>query len=79
MKKISFEDIILQNALNFTHEVIEIFRKLLEEGMDITGLVSIIKEITDKLGRKAIEAIIEELDRIIKESREGRRNAFLIL
>jgi signal-transduction protein with cAMP-binding, CBS, and nucleotidyltransferase domain len=79
VKKISFEDIILQNALNFTHEVIEIFRKLLEEGMDITGLVSIIKEITDKLGRKAIEAIIEELDRIIKESREGRRNAFLIL
>ncbi|WP_279624988.1 MULTISPECIES: hypothetical protein [Thermoanaerobacter] len=29
MKKISFEDIILQNAINLTHEVTEIFRKLL--------------------------------------------------
>ncbi len=30
-----FEDIILQNALNFTREVIEIFSDLLNEGMDI--------------------------------------------
>ncbi|AIS53337.1 hypothetical protein TKV_c22080 [Thermoanaerobacter kivui] len=35
VKKISFEDIILQNAINFTNEVIETFGKLLEEGMEL--------------------------------------------
>jgi len=37
-------------------------------GMNITELVVKIKELTDKLGKEAIEAIIEELDRIIKEA-----------
>ncbi|SDG74203.1 Uncharacterised protein family (UPF0236), partial [Thermoanaerobacter thermohydrosulfuricus] len=31
-----------------------------------------IKELTDKLGREAIEAIIEELDRIIKEDKRRK-------
>jgi len=46
-----FEDIILQNALNFTEEVVEIFGDLLNKGMNITELVARIKELTDKLGR----------------------------
>jgi uncharacterized protein (UPF0248 family) len=37
-------------------------------GMNITELVVKIKELTDKLGKEAIEAIIEELDRRIKEA-----------
>lgn len=36
--------------------------------MNITELVVKIKELTDKLGKEAIEAIIEELDRRIKEA-----------
>ncbi|WP_165911600.1 hypothetical protein [Caldanaerobacter subterraneus] len=36
MKKHIFEDIILQNALNFTKEVVDIFDDLLNKGMDIT-------------------------------------------
>ncbi|AAM23880.1 hypothetical protein M2349_002704 [Caldanaerobacter subterraneus subsp. tengcongensis MB4] len=72
MKKHIFEDIILQNALNFTEEVVEIFGDLLNKGMNITELVARIKELTDKLGRGAIEAIIEELDRIIKEDKRRK-------
>ncbi|AEM79543.1 LOW QUALITY PROTEIN: hypothetical protein Thewi_2195 [Thermoanaerobacter wiegelii Rt8.B1] len=72
VKKYIFEDIILQNALNFTREVVEIFGDLLNEGMDITRLVARIKEITDKLGSEVIEAIIEELDRIIKEDKRRK-------
>jgi len=72
VKKHIFEDIILQNALNFTREVIEIFSDLLNEGMDITELAARIKELTEKLGREAIEAIIEELDRIIKEDKRRK-------
>jgi len=67
-----FEDIILQNALNFTREVIEIFSDLLNKGMNITELAARIKELTDKLGREAIEAIIEELDKIIKEDKRRK-------
>jgi len=52
--------------------VIEIFSDLLNEGMDITRLVAKIKGITDKLGRQAIEAIIEELDKIIKEDKRRK-------
>jgi hypothetical protein len=52
--------------------VIEIFSDLLNEGMDITRLVAKIKGITDKLGREAIEAIIEELDKIIKEDKRRK-------
>ncbi|SDF99765.1 Uncharacterised protein family (UPF0236), partial [Thermoanaerobacter thermohydrosulfuricus] len=51
VKKHIFEDIILQNALNFTEEVVEIFGDLLNKGMNITELVARIKELTDKLGR----------------------------
>ncbi|AIS51260.1 hypothetical protein TKV_c22940 [Thermoanaerobacter kivui] len=72
MKKNIFEDIILQNALNFTKEVVEIFGDLLNKGMNITELAARIKELTDKLGREAIEAIIEELDRIIKEDKRRK-------
>ncbi|SFE29519.1 Uncharacterised protein family (UPF0236) [Thermoanaerobacter thermohydrosulfuricus] len=72
MKKHIFEDIILQNALNFTKEVVEIFGDLLNKGMNITELAARIKELTDKLGREAIEAIIEELDRIIKEDKRRK-------
>ncbi|AAM23686.1 hypothetical protein TTE0402 [Caldanaerobacter subterraneus subsp. tengcongensis MB4] len=72
VKKHIFEDIILQNALNFTEEVVEIFGDLLNKGMNITELVARIKELTDKLGRGAIEAIIEELDRIIKEDKRRK-------
>ncbi|ERM93234.1 hypothetical protein O163_01125 [Caldanaerobacter subterraneus subsp. yonseiensis KB-1] len=72
VKKHIFEDIILQNALNFTEEVVEIFGDLLNKGMNITELVARIKELTDKLGREAIEAIIEELDRIIKEDKRRK-------
>jgi len=72
VKKHIFEDIILQNALNFTEEVVEIFGDLLNNGMNITELVARIKELTDKLGRGAIEAIIEELDRIIKEDKRRK-------
>ncbi|MDP9751853.1 hypothetical protein J2S24_002378, partial [Thermoanaerobacter pentosaceus] len=53
MNKHIFEDIILQNALNFTREVIEIFSDLLNKGMNITELAARIKELTDKLGREA--------------------------
>ncbi|AIS51817.1 hypothetical protein TKV_c06310 [Thermoanaerobacter kivui] len=49
--------------------MIEIFEKLLKEGMDITELVSIIKEITDKLGR---EAIIGYERTYYKSKRDGR-------
>ena len=52
--------------------MIEIFSDLLNEGMDITRLVAKIKGITDKLGREAIEAIIEELDKIIKEDKRRK-------
>ncbi len=72
VKKNIFEDIILQNALNFTKEVVEIFGDLLNKGMNITELAARIKELTDKLGREAIEAIIEELDRIIKEDKRRK-------
>jgi len=72
VKKHIFEDIILQNALNFTKEVVEIFGDLLNKGMNITELAARIKELTDKLGREAIEAIIEELDRIIKEDKRRK-------
>lgn len=72
MKKNIFEDIILQNALNFTKEVVEIFDELLNKGMNITELTAKIKELTDKLGKEAIEAIIEELDRIIKEDKRRK-------
>ncbi|ADH60070.1 protein of unknown function UPF0236 [Thermoanaerobacter mathranii subsp. mathranii str. A3] len=72
MNKHIFEDIILQNALNFTREVIEIFSDLLNKGMNITELAARIKELTDKLGREAIEAIIEELDKIIKEDKRRK-------
>ncbi len=40
--------------------------------MNITELAAKIKGITDKLGREAIEAIIEELDRIIKEDKRRK-------
>ncbi|SHF23727.1 Uncharacterised protein family (UPF0236) [Thermoanaerobacter uzonensis DSM 18761] len=72
MKKNIFEDIILQNALNFTREVVDIFDDLLNKGMNITELAARIKELTDKLGREAIEAIIEELDKIIKEDKRRK-------
>lgn len=32
--------------------------------MNITGLAEMIKELTDKLGREATEAVIEELDKV---------------
>jgi len=74
VKKHIFEDIniILQNALNFTREVVDIFDDLLNKGMNITELAARIKELTDKLGREAIEAIIEEVDRIIKEGKRRK-------
>ena len=72
MKKHIFEDIILQNSLNFTREIMNVFEDLLKNGMNITELVAKIKELTDKLGREAIEAIIEELDKIIKEDKRRK-------
>jgi len=72
VKKYFFEDIILQNALDFTREMMNVFEDLLRNGMNITELVVKIKELTDKLGREAIEAIIEELDRIIKEDKRRK-------
>ncbi|KUJ89706.1 MAG: hypothetical protein XD37_2086 [Thermoanaerobacter thermocopriae] len=49
-----------------------VFEDLLKNGMNITELVAKIKELTDKLGREAIEAIIEELDKIIKEDKRRK-------
>jgi len=72
VKKHIFEDIILQNSLNFTREIMNVFEDLLKNGMNITELVAKIKELTDKLGREAIEAIIEELDKIIKEDKRRK-------
>ncbi|NNG68311.1 UPF0236 family transposase-like protein, partial [Caldanaerobacter subterraneus] len=53
-------------------EMMNVFEDLLRNGMNITELVAKIKELTDKLGREAIEAIIEELDRIIKEDKRRK-------
>jgi len=72
VKKIKFEDIILQNACNYINNVIEIFKKLLEEGMDITELSLKVREMVDKLGIETMVAIIEELDKIIKEDKRRK-------
>ncbi|MDK2814982.1 MAG: hypothetical protein PWP18_895, partial [Thermoanaerobacter sp.] len=52
--------------------MVDIFSDLLNKGMNITELAARIKELTDKLGREAIEAIIEELDKIIKEDKRRK-------
>ena len=72
VKKIKFEDIILQNACNYINNVIEIFKKLLEEGMDIRELSLKVREMVDKLGIETMVAIIEELDKIIKEDKRRK-------
>lgn len=64
------KNIILQFALDFTNDMIKIFKNMIEDEMDFTEIILEIKKKTYELGAKVAVLFIEELDKIIKEDKK---------